>query len=283
MTRKLLFLILFSIVSLLNFQGMSLRVMTFNIRYENSKDSVYGWSSRKDSVIRYIKSKNVDVICFQEVTIGQGRELAHALNDYSFVSYGRINEDIGNEYVPIFYLREKFELEDQGRFWLSETPDSIGSIGWDAKLPRIVIWVKLYEKSSGKYIYVLNTHLDNKGKTAGIESMKLIKDSIRGLVEHYPIILTGDMNCSPKSYVYKIATEESPKLNDAFAKARVRSGVIYTYHGFGSIPQNMRKRRADFIFVSDIIQTDSVHVEEENDSTGIYLSDHNPVIANLFF
>lgn len=281
MIRKILFLILLNIVSLLIIQGMSLRVLTFNIRYENSKDSIYSWSSRKDTVIQYIKSKSVDVICFQEATIRQGQELAHALNDYSYVYYGRINEDIGNESVPIFYLREKFELEDQGRFWLSETPDSIGSIGWDAKLPRIVIWVKLYEKSSGKYIYVLNTHLDNKGRTARIEGMRLIKDSIRVLVDHYPIILTGDMNCSPKSYVYKIATEESPRLNDAFIMARIRSGVYHTYHGFGSIPQNRRKSRADYIFVSDIIQTDSVHVEEENDSTGIYLSDHNPVIAYL--
>ena len=30
-----------------------------------------------------------------------------------------------------------------GNFWLSDTPDVVGSRGWDAKLPRIVTWVEL--------------------------------------------------------------------------------------------------------------------------------------------
>jgi len=30
-----------------------------------------------------------------------------------------------------------------GTFWLSETPEKVGSKGWDAALPRIMTWVKL--------------------------------------------------------------------------------------------------------------------------------------------
>ena len=46
--------------------------------------------------------------------------------------------DGGNngEYCAIYYKNNKFKLEKDETFWLSETPE-LPSIGWDAALNRI--------------------------------------------------------------------------------------------------------------------------------------------------
>ena len=56
------------------------------------------------------------------------------------------NYDIvyNSEGCPIFYSTEKFELEDKGSFWLSETPE-VMSKDWGAACYRVCSYVILKE------------------------------------------------------------------------------------------------------------------------------------------
>lgn len=69
-----------------------------------------------------------DVIGFQEVTKFHYAYLQDTLKGYDSVIEYRDNTYL-SEGCPIFYSTEKFELEDKGSFWLSETPEVIVRIG----------------------------------------------------------------------------------------------------------------------------------------------------------
>lgn len=45
----------------------SLRVMTYNVRYETSSDGINRWSARKHNVYNLIRKHIPDIIGFQEV------------------------------------------------------------------------------------------------------------------------------------------------------------------------------------------------------------------------
>lgn len=51
------------------------------------------------------------------------------LDKYDYYGCGR-DVDGRDEFQPILWKRDIFNLKDQGCFWLSETPDVPGSISW---------------------------------------------------------------------------------------------------------------------------------------------------------
>lgn len=136
---------------------------TFHRRYDNplarrtpsipSPDSdttfptrTYGevsWSTRRHFIADTILLHNPDVFIFQEVLHNQLQDLVYLLgDDYAYVGVGRNDGDQKGEAVPVFWRRDRLRLrsERQGgvgeegwtHFWLSETPDVVGSVGWDA-------------------------------------------------------------------------------------------------------------------------------------------------------
>lgn len=280
--ERLLYLILLTIlmISPLNMYGQNVRLATFNIRYDNKNDGVNVWNFRKENLCEFLYGEKKDIICLQEVVKNQRDDISQSLVGYSDAYSGR---DDGNEKglgLSIYYNSKRFVCLDTGKFWLSEHPDSVGTKGWDADQIRNALWVKLQFKKSKRVIYVVNTHLDHKGKSARKNSMQLIKDRMKKIAGEHPIILTGDMNSSTNSVVYKIAIEEEMKMIDALLAAKKRSGVEYSFHDFGKLDQSCRKR-IDFIFVSEGIKVRKAMIPLEKDINGTYMSDHCPVIADL--
>ncbi len=82
----------------------------------------------------------------------------------------------GGEYAAIYYRRDRFRVVRSGRFWLSQSPLEIGSIGWDAALPRIATWAA-FEDTTVK----INTHFDHRGEEARLQSTRLIVEGADGL------------------------------------------------------------------------------------------------------
>ena len=264
----------------LSLNGKTLRIATFNIRYDNKKDRENQWKNRREAVCEFLGRNHLDVICLQEVVKNQCDDLASSLSGYSFVFMGRNDCKDKGLAVPIFYRSNKFICLESGCFWLSESPDSIGSIGWDADQTRNLTWVKLQNKKDGQCLYVFNTHLDHKGKVAREESMKLIKYRMDEIANGYPSILTGDMNSSTSSNVLEIVKENRVPMNDSYEETKKHKGVSYTFHGFGNTPIDKR-RRIDYLFVSQQITVDEVTIPREKDEQGVFLSDHCPVVVKL--
>ena len=155
------------------------RLATFNIRYDNPGDSLNSWKYRKDRVCEFIREKQPDVLGMQEVLHHQLEDLLAGLPDYAYVGVGREDGKTQGEYAPVFYRKDKYDLLDSNTFWLSEHPDSVGKLGWDAACTRVATWAKLKEKSTGKEFLMVNTHFDHVGTEARRNSALLIIDKIK--------------------------------------------------------------------------------------------------------
>jgi len=60
-------------------QETPLKVMTFNIRYDNQGDGVNQWSNRKEKVADLIRKYDPDIIGVQEALHNQMEDLGGAL------------------------------------------------------------------------------------------------------------------------------------------------------------------------------------------------------------
>lgn len=258
--------------------AMDVKVITFNIRYDSGRDGVNCWQNRKELLQRFLIEQDADIICLQEVLHQQYAYLKDQMQSYGVVGNGRNDGKEKGEYAPIYYKSSRYDLIDNGMFWLSENPSAIGSIGWDAKQPRIVTWAKLREKEFGKTFIVLNTHFDDIGRHARMKSAELIM----GWISQYnlPTILAGDFNDDSRSVLYMKLSNNPNGLIDTHTSALIHNGVNYSFHNFGRIPSE-RRAKIDYIFVKGVIEVKSEKIQEENNEVGFFLSDHNPVIVVL--
>lgn len=262
---------------------------TFNIRYDNPEDSLNNWQYRRDSVANYLKAQNIDICGMQEVLYSQLMDLEARLPEYEHVGVCRDDGDKAGEASPIFFLKERFDALDSGTFWLSEYPDSVGYVGWDGACCRIATWAKLQEKKSGKVFMAVNTHFDHVGVEARRNAALLIIDKIKEIVGDQPAVLTGDFNVDDTSEAYKTITTNEFVLQDSHKTAETVEGPSYSWHDWGQ--QAMEERvKIDFIFItptikalrSTVYQEHAVDPEKPETQWG-YISDHNPVVAELEF
>jgi len=257
---------------------VALNVMTFNIRYDNADDLQNNWQYRKDFAARMIGFYNVDIVGTQEVLKNQLDDLLQRLPGYTSLGVGRIDGKEKGEYSAIFFQTQKFEVEKNGHFWLSQQPESIGSVGWDAACERIVTWAVFKEKKTGLRFAFFNTHFDHIGVVARKESALLLKKRVTEIAGTLPVILTGDLNVTPDAEaVYTLLADG--QLADSRKLSKLSYGPSWSFHDFGRTALAAR-RRIDYIFVGKGIKVNRyASICETLDST--FLSDHNPVFAEI--
>src|SRR5687768_7487808 len=117
-------------------QAQSIKVMTYNIRYDTPNDSVNQWPKRTHKVYALIKKYDPDLIGLQEVLHHQLTDLLENLPAYTYIGVGRDDGKTKGEYSCILYKKDAFETVQQNTFWLSDTPDLAGSQNWDAGINR---------------------------------------------------------------------------------------------------------------------------------------------------
>ena len=268
--------------------GAVLRVMTYNIRYNNPGDGVNAWPNRKDHVAEMIGTKaHADLAGLQEALREQIGDLAARLPGYAWFGVGRDDGKDKGEHTPIFYRQERFELLDHNTFWLSETPEVPGSKSWDAAITRIVTWGKFKDKTSGIEFYYFNTHFDHIGRQARTESARLIWKKIQSLTLGAPVFLTGDFNVPEKSEAYRVLTGNTPEagpvsdLRDArYLSQTGHQGPTSTFANKDWTQFREPESKIDFIFVRQGIQVLS-HKVLDDQYDGRFPSDHLPVVAEL--
>lgn len=257
------------------------RVMSFNIRMDTPEDSLNQWSNRKDFACDMIRFHHPDLIGAQEVLHHQLVDLKQRLPEYESVGVGREDGKEKGEYSAVFYRKDRFKLLDQHTFWLSETPEVAGKKGWDAVCERVVTWVKLQDKESGKIFYFFNTHFDHMGKIARQESCKLLKNRVNEIAGNAPVIVTGDFNASPRSSVVLSLTNpnDPAHLTDSREMAAFRYGPEFSFHDYGKLAPE-RLAIIDFIFVKGVGQV--LQSAVITDTRGpLYVSDHYPILSIL--
>lgn len=264
-------------------QKESLRVMTFNIRYPSPADGVDYWPNRKEMVASMIRFYGADVVGLQEAFRFQLDELSALLPGYAWYGLcrtdGSMEPDPDNEFSAILYRQSRLDMLDSGTFWLSEAPDSAGSKGWDAALPRICSWARFRDKAGGGAFYHFNTHFDHIGEQARQESARLILSRFKSIAGDEPVLLTGDFNCTPTDEPYRLLTAKESGLADAlFRSEEPHHGPLSTWSGF-QFP-GVPGRRIDFIFVNKQVQV-LRHAILSDCWSGRFPSDHLPVLAEV--
>ena len=273
----ILLLVFFSEISFAQIDK-PVRVMSYNVRYKNTIDSINGWEFRKDNVAALIKYHKADVVGLQESNNEQTQDLEERLQGYGWYGVPRMSGPNG-ELTPIFYRKDRFALLDSGTFWYSETPDVPESKSWDAMYPRIASWVKLRDLVSGREFFFFNTHFDHRGEAARQKSGEIIRQKIMDISGSQPAILTGDFNTMEGSEAYENIVQEST-LRDAFhITESPHYGPVNTSSGFAVSPKPIRAK-IDYIFVNEKVRVLG-HATITDQQEGRYYSDHLPVLAEV--
>lgn len=261
-------------------EGQTFQFATINIRVSTKKDSANYWGNRKEQMRMFVCDEGLDIACMQEVSINQLKYLAKVLSEYNLI--GDSPKVVkGEEYLPIFYKKTDFVCVDNGTFWLSEYPDSLGSKGWDGKHTRRATWAKFKSIQNDRSFCVVNTHLDHVGKVARLEGIKLIKRRMKTIAEKMPILLCGDMNFSAITQSYYSVLNDDFLMYNAYQIAKTRKGVNYSHHAFGKVFPEEKRSMIDYIFVTKEVEVKDINIPKEEKKDGVYLTDHCPVIATI--
>ena len=252
--------------------------MSFNLRLNVASDGDDAWPNRRDAAAEIVRG--ADVVGVQEALPGMLDDLDARLPGFARVGVGR-DADGGGEQSAVLYRADRFEALDSGTFWLSPTPETPGSVGWDAALPRIATWVRLRERGGAAFV-VVNTHFDHVGAVARRESARLLADRALALADGAPLVVTGDVNAADTSDVYRTLTG---RLRDArLVSETPAAGPAATWNDFGRATDS---RRIDLVLVGGsarVLQaaTDDRTLGEVLGTDDPRLpSDHYPVTATV--
>ena len=261
--------------------SVSLRAMSFNIRLGVANDGPNHWDKRKDIVVETIKNFDPDFVGTQETWGFQAEYLAQQLPDYTYVGRSRQRDGKG-EHCGILFRSSRFDKLIEGHFWLSESSDQPGSKSWDSSLPRMVTWLKLWDRNNHDSFYVINTHFDHRGKLARIESAKLIRNFINQLPKDAQVVITGDFNASVGSGPYQalfspLAEAKSPVVDTFRLLHPTGKSAEGTFNGFKGTDSGTR---IDWIAASRGMEIIAAEIDRSS-RDGRYPSDHFPVTAEV--
>lgn len=255
--------------------GTDLCVMSFNLRYASERPP-NAWPVRRPVMRECIESVGPDLVGTQEGVYAQLKDLASDLPRYDWIGLGRDGGSRG-EFMAVFYLKERFEPMAFDHFWLSDTPETMGSSTWGHSNRRMVTWVRFKDRRTGKEFYFWNTHFDHQNQSAREKAAALILDRSMKMDAKVPSLLVGDFNADAGgNKAYDILVNPSG-WTDTWSKAReVRGAKVNTFHDYqGEILQN---RRIDWILYRGAVSVDAVQVVTFA-KAGQYPSDHFPVVA----
>ncbi|MGV3486274.1 MAG: endonuclease/exonuclease/phosphatase family protein [Planctomycetaceae bacterium] len=263
----------------------AVKVMSFNIRYGTAPDGENHWNRRKEFLIDTIRAYSPDLLGTQE-TLGFQRDyLASEFPEYDHLGVGRVDGGTDGEMTALFFRKERFERLDGGHFWLSETPEKIGSLSWDSSLPRMVTWVKLRERRGEAPLELVffNTHFDHKGVVARVESARLLREKVDEIGNGTPVVVTGDFNAAEGSDPYKTlfarAADGPPPLVDSLRALEPSRGKHEgTFSGFKA--EVTLGHRIDWIGLSPDWKILSAGIDRTA-KDGVTPSDHFPVVATI--
>lgn len=265
---------------------LGIRVASFNVRYDTSHDGPDAWPHRKQDVVKYIRDDlKPSVIGLQEPLHHQLKEILEGLGpNFDYVGVGRDDGHHKGEFSPIIYDKRVVAVKESGTFWLSESPEMVGSKFPSSALPRIVTWASLNLQTDGRPFYFYNTHFDHRGEEARTQSAQCLawklveKVGGKQTFVNHPTVLTGDFNCECISDVFKILTRDTP-LRDACGLAEKKyNESIPTFSGFGG----QGGVRIDYIYTYGF-RVASYSVATDLRHNRRMLSDHRPITSDLVF
>jgi endonuclease/exonuclease/phosphatase family metal-dependent hydrolase len=251
-----------------------LHVMSYNLRYA-SNTPPNSWAERRPVMREQLREARPELIGTQEGLYAQLQDIVADLGpSYDSIGLGREGGSKG-EFMMIFFDQRRLQPLEYDHFWLSDTPEVIGSKTWGGCCPRMVTWVRFKDKATSKEFYAVNTHLEAYDATARSKSAELILQRMAAFNSALPVIMTGDFNeaAAPGLTVYdKLVT--SGKLADSWVTAEQRSALYATFHGYKPLTPN--GNRIDWILTTPGLRVSKASINTFS-KDGQFPSDHLPV------
>lgn len=254
-------------------KAQQITVMSYNVYIKGTGER--SPENRTPLVVENIRKYSPDSFGLQEADEGWMERLPAELTEYAYVGIGRNSNKGGGEASPVFYKKDKYELVDSGTFWLSKTPEK-ASRSWDAMFKRICTYAILKDKETGFTYAHFNAHFDHLGVIARLESVAVVAEKITEIAPNIPVVFSGDLNDSEGSDMYNRVLESGLKDTKNLAKTASNSG---TYHGYSDL--TAKELPIDFIFANSLVTEAESYTVDTEKLSGIYPSDHHPVIAKL--
>lgn len=252
-----------------------MRVMTFNLRFENDDDGKNAWYYRRELVVEIISRYRPDILGTQEGKWSQLMYLKEHLKSYNAHLPDR-EPDPYTQCPTIFFRKSCFSVVNGRDLWLSETPDVFLSKNWDSAFPRMMSYAQLVSDASGKHFCAAVTHLDHIGTEARVHQAEIIAEWSKTV--EMPLIVMGDFNDAPGSDSYNILTAPETGLVDTWPVLdRQEDERSYTHHGFTGVPQ---LARMDWILVGPCFTVKDAGIVRDN-YNGSFPSDHYPYFVDL--
>ena len=254
-----------------------LALMSFNLRYA-SPTPPNAWPARRPVMKACIEKYSPDLIGTQEGVYSQLKDLAADLPAYAWIGLGRDGGSRG-EFMAVFYRTDRFEPMAYDHFWLSDTPDVIGSSTWGHSNRRMVTWVRFKDRQAGSEFHFWNTHLDHEVQPAREKAAELIRKRLLAVDAKLPVVLVGDFNAvAGANKAYDILTADD-FLRDTWKLAGERRNEAFnSFTGFGTPRQE--GKRIDWILLRGpaTVRAAEIVTFEQN---GQFPSDHFPVMSWL--
>lgn len=249
-------------------------VMSFNIRYGTAADGLDSWSHRRAQVVSLIRRHGPYILGIQEALDFQLQQIGEQLPEYGRIGVGREDGQARGEFSAILYQRSRYQVQDQGTFWFSPTPEVPGSTGWGNHITRICTWARLYDRELGRSFYIYNLHLDHESGPSRDRSAELLARRIAERNHADPVIVMGDFNAGEDQPPVQYLLTHVP-LTDTFRHLHPQAAGVATYHAFTGRTEGPK---IDHILVSTGWSVRSAGIDRTSE-WGRYPSDHYPVHA----
>ena len=259
----------------------AIKIMSLNLREAKLTE-------RMPSIIEMIRGEKPDILGLQEVKVLKGWD---AFTDFD--SWNAVIEGVGDIYEGtrqsgqtngFIYNPEVFEVTDPGVFYLRDNYNESGN-SWDGYL-RTAQYVTLKHKSSGQYIFFINTHYPLSWTNCE-KASAIVEERIAALnTNKYPVIMVGDFNCTRGSGAFdsimNSMRDAATFADDCYSD---ENKALYTYNAYGD--ENEARYRLDHIWYShpalDAKYYEVLTQEIRKYGDVDYLSDHYPVSAIISF
>ena len=227
---------------------------------------------------------DADVCLVQECGPKTIRAGAEALPPMLAERYDEVPTEVGEQnYTPVFYKRDRFDLIDQG-YILYQGKNDANS--------KSVTWAILAEKASGVRFGVCSTHFwwkynepdDNACRLSNAAELYACAMDLKARFD-VPVIIGGDLKCGKRS-----SQGEEPwlwlcdRLIDVRAKAPITTDMM-THHAYPVKDENglfcdgeMPKRTLDHMFVTEHSNIELYSFEVDTSRRALTTSDHCPLI-----
>lgn len=177
-----------------------LHVMSFNVRRRFERltwPHADRWPLRKQRLRTFLGANRPHLLGSQEAMPDQARWVQDSLGTrYGRVGLGR-GKDRGGEGTPLFYDRDRIELEDWEQVMLSDTPTVPGSTGWGNTIPRVAVIAQLRDHATDARFTFVNTHFDAFSRRARKRSATWLHDLVADRTR--PLLFTADVNAPIRS------------------------------------------------------------------------------------